>query len=242
MASGALALSSCQTGEPPAAADTPAAAALSSAETAADTPPPSYLPAFESGAMVALPAPRKQGGMPLIQALALRSSHRTYGDEEIELHTLSDLLWAAFGVNRSAQGLRTAPSAVNTQDIDVYLAVEKGLFRYEAKGHALRAVAPDDLRTLTGTQSFAARAPAVLVYVSDYGKLSALSRLEYGDMNLAWSWIHTGFISQNVYLFCASEGMSTVVRALVDREALEEKMGLESTKHVTMVQSVGYSV
>jgi SagB-type dehydrogenase family enzyme len=251
LAGGALTLSGCGNGGPPASAVSPALFTAESASTArqpaqppADTlpPPPEYLPRIEAGgATVALPAPRSEGGMPLMRALALRSSQRTYGREEMELHALFEMLWAASGVNRPSRGLRTAPSAVNTQDIEIYLCAEKGLFRYDPEPHALQAVSPDDLRTLTGTQSFAGQAPVVLVYVSDYGKLRGLSGLEYGDLNIAWSWIHTGFISQNVYLFCASEGLSTVVRAMVNRTAWEEKMGLESMKHVTMVQSVGYS-
>jgi SagB-type dehydrogenase family enzyme len=243
LAGGALTLAGCGNGAPAHSGDSPAAVTPFSAETvsAADTPPPAYLPEFASGAMISLPRPRTGGGMPLMDALMLRKSRRSYDKREIPVQTLSDLLWAAFGINRPAQGLRTAPSAINTQDIELYIAVVKGVHRYDAKGHALQAVMPDDLRALTGSQSFAAQAPLELVYVSDYGKLQDLSSGEYGGMTLAWSWIHTGFISQNVYLFCASEGLSTVVRGMVDRFELEDKIGLDSMRHISMVQSVGYA-
>jgi SagB-type dehydrogenase family enzyme len=243
LAGGALTLAGCSGGAPPAAADTleQTAPPSGTTDTAADSPPAEYLPPIDgSFDSVPLPAPKKSGGLPLMEALALRESRRSYAKGEIPLQTLSDLLWAAFGINRPSKGLRTAPSAVNAQDVDIYLATAKGLFLYRPGEHALQAVLAGDLRPLTATQSFAAQAPVNLVYVSDYRKLESLSSGEYGEVTLAWSWINTGFISQNVYLFCASEGLGTVVRAWVDRSELEDAMGLEDGKHITMAQSVGY--
>jgi nitroreductase len=238
---GALALSGCGSASSPNGSpgpqDSPPAAA---AGAASPTPAPEFLPQIDGNvSTVALPAPRTEGGLPLMRALELRASHRTYGREEIPMQVLSDLLWAAIGINRPS-GLRTAPTAVNVQDIEIYLATGKGAFRFDPRPHALQAVLADDVRALTGTQSFAGEAPVNIIYVSDYGKLGGLNYGIYGADSVAWSWTHTGFISQNVYLFCASEGLSTVVRALLDRDSLAKKIGLESTKHITMAQSVGY--
>jgi SagB-type dehydrogenase family enzyme len=243
LAGGALTLSGCASTPAPLDSSASEPALISTGCGATPTVPitPQYLPQIDgSFSSLALPAPRTEGGLPLMQALKARISRRAYGPEEIPVHILSDLLWAAFGISRLAQGLRTAPTAVNSQDIDIYLATAKGLFLYKPETHALQIVLPDDLRSQTGTQSFAADAPLNLLYVSDYEKLSGLAAGEYGQMNLSWSWIHTGFISQNVYLYCASEGLATVVRAYVERDALEDKMGLASGKHITMAQSVGY--
>lgn len=240
---GLLALPGCGKTSPPAVSPSPEGSTpAASAFTATVSPPPEFLPQIDgSFDTVALPVPETDGGLPLMQALTLRASRRAYSREEISLQVLSNLLWAAFGVNRSASGLRTAPSALNVQDIEIYLATAKGMFRFDARPHALEAVLADDVRALTGTQSFAGQAPLNLVYVSDYAKLGqSNSRDLGGNVNLAWSWAHTGFISQNVYLFCASAGLATVVRAMFNRDSLVEIMGLASTKQITLVQSVGY--
>jgi nitroreductase len=154
---------------------------------------------------------------------------------------ISDLLWAAFGVNRPDSELRTAPSAINLQDIDIYLVTAKGVFRFDAGPHVLQTILPDDVRAFAGTQSFAALAPVNLVYVSNYLKFSGASEEDLGDdLSVAWSWTHACFISQNVYLFCASEGLATVVRAMVDRTLLSEKMKLDATQKIVLAQTVGY--
>jgi SagB-type dehydrogenase family enzyme len=206
------------------------------------SPPLEYLPRIDGSlTTVALPAPRLDGGIPLLQALARRASRRAYGPDEIPVQVLSDLLWAAFGVNRPSSGLRTAPSAVNAQDIEIYLATAKGMFRFDARTHGLQAMLPDDVRSLTGVQASAGPSPVSLVYVSDYEKLRSLKNRDLGeDSDAVWSWTHTGFISQNVYLFCASEGLATVMRAIFDRDSLAERMGLDNSKHITLVQTVGY--
>jgi nitroreductase len=205
-------------------------------------PSPEFLPRIDgSFTSLPLPAPDLGGGLPLMQALALRESRRVYRGDELPLQILSEILWAAFGINRADKGLRTAPSAVNVQDIEIYLAAAPGLFRYDPKPHALAAVKPDDLRAATGTQDFPAGAPVNLIYVSNYGKLAPITIPELGaDSSVAWAWTHTGFVSQNVYLYCASRGLATVVRAWVDRKPLAEKMGLAGDRYITMAQTVGY--
>jgi nitroreductase len=171
-----------------------------------------------------------------MQALLKRHSTRAFRQEELGVQVLSDLLWTAFGVNRPETGGRTAPSAYNVRDIDIYLATAKGLYRYEAGNHSLTALLPDDLRASTGTQSYVAGAPVNLVYVSDHGRMASFTAQDREQ----WSWAHSGLIAQNVYLFCASEGLVTVVRSTIDRERLAGRMGLNDSQHITLAQSLGY--
>ncbi len=196
-----------------------------------------YLPAaVPGGEPLALPEPAMGGGMPLVEASWNRRTIRDYKTDEIPVHLLSRLLWAGFGVNRPETGQRTAPSAHNSQDISTYVATEKGLFRYDAGAHSLEPVLSDDVRSPTVlNQPEAAEAPIQLIYVSDYGRLGANQ-----DQNVRWSWAHTGLIAQNVYLYCASEGLATVVRSSFTLEMLEDSMPLGFSDHITLVQAVGY--
>jgi nitroreductase len=189
----------------------------------------------QSPKTIQLPAPVKTGGKPLMQALAERQSGREFGTQKLAPQTLSNLLWAAWGINR-ADGRRTAPSARNWQDIDVYVTLPEGLYVYDAKAHVLTLVVAEDLRGATGSQPFPAQAALNLVYVSDGAKVPAATPEADRAM---YAGAHTGFISQNVYLFCASEGLSTVVRALVDRPALAKRMQLRPDQRITFVQTVG---
>jgi SagB-type dehydrogenase family enzyme len=185
---------------------------------------------------IVLPKPRMEGGKPLMEALGARKSTRDYSEKELPPQVLSDLLWAAFGINRPDSGKRTAPSARNWQEIDIYVATAAGLFRYDAVNHRLDPVVGQDVRAQTGQQPFVAAAPVNLVYVADYAKMGSAPET-VKDFYAAGD---TGFISQNVYLFCASEGLATVVRGLVDREALSKKMGLKDNQRITFAQTVGY--
>jgi nitroreductase len=182
-----------------------------------------------------LPPPRTEGGKPLMQALKERRSTRAFSPEKLPPQVLSGLLWAAFGVNRP-DGHRTAPSAMNRQTIDIYLATPDGLYLYEAKSHRLQGILPEDVRAATGTQDFVRAAAVNLVYVADYARMGNSSP----DDKLLYSGAETGFIAQNVYLYCASEGLVTVVRASVDRAALARTMHLRPDQHIVLAQSVGY--
>ncbi len=185
---------------------------------------------------IKLPKPRMEGGKPLMQALKERASSRAFGQEKLSDQVLSDLLWAACGINRADSGKRTAPTARNWQEIDVYVALENGLYLYDAAGNVLKLVLAEDIRATTGTQSFVKTAPVNLIFVADYAKMK-----DAGDADKAmYAATDTGFISQNVYLFCASEKLATVVRGLVDRKALAEKMKLREDQKVVLTQSVGY--
>jgi len=183
-----------------------------------------------------LPAPQTDSGRPLMQVLKERSTSRSFSARKLPLQVLSNLLWAAFGVNRPESGHRTAPSAKDRQEIDIYVAMAEGLYVYEAKTHVLQPVLAVDIRAMTGRQSFVADAPVNLVYVADLGRMGKVSKEEQDLYSAA----DTGFISENVYLFCASEGLATVVRGSVDRETLAQAMRLRPDQKIILAQTVGY--
>jgi nitroreductase len=183
-----------------------------------------------------LPLPRDEGGKPLMQALKARRSMREFADRPLPAQVLSDLLWAAFGVNRPQSGDRTAPSWRRAIEIEIYVVMADGVWRFVPQGHSLVPHARGDLRAKTGVQSFAAAAPVNLVYVADGSRLHNASAEE----QRLWAYTDTGFIGQNVYLFCASEGLATVFRASLDREALAHALQLRPGQFVTCSQTVGY--
>ncbi|MEW6753098.1 MAG: SagB/ThcOx family dehydrogenase [Candidatus Latescibacterota bacterium] len=185
---------------------------------------------------LALPAPRTSGGRPLMDVLRDRHSVREFSAQEIPAQVLSDLLWAACGVNRPGDGKRTAPSAHNWQELDVYAVLATGAYRYDARAHRLVSVAQGDLRPLAGTQPFVATAPLNLVYVADTARMAGASP----EDQALYLGADTGFVGQNVYLFCASEGLATVVRASVDRAPLARALGLGPQHRVVLAQTVGY--
>jgi SagB-type dehydrogenase family enzyme len=180
--------------------------------------------------------PQLDKGRPLMQVLKDRSSSRSFSKEKLPLQVISDLLWAAFGVNRTETGKRTAPSAVNWQEIDIYVATSDGLYLYDAKAHILKPILSEDIRAMTGRQEFVKDAPINLIYVADYSRIGTVTKEDKDFYSAA----DTGFISQNVYLYCASEGLATVVRGSIDRRALAKVMKLRSDQKVILAQSVGY--
>jgi SagB-type dehydrogenase family enzyme len=174
--------------------------------------------------------------MPLMQALANRHSTREFSSQKLAPQMLSNLLWAAFGINRPGEGKRTAPSAMNWQEIDIYVATADGLYVYDAKGNKLDPVVAEDTRGATGTQAFVKDAPVDLVYVADLAKTGRASGSDR-DMYVA---ADAAFIAQNVYLFCASEGLAVVVRGSVDRAAFAKAAKLRPDQKVVLAQTVGY--
>lgn len=182
-----------------------------------------------------LPAPRMDGGMPLMQALRERKTGREFRPDALRPQMLSNLLWAAFGVNRADNGHRTAPSAMNAQEIDVYVATAEALYRYDAPGSALQMVVRGDIRGKTGGQEFATVAPVTLVFVADYARMEKATP----EQKASYANFDAGCISQNVYLFCASEGLSTVVHEL-DRKALADAMSLRPDQKIVFAQAVGF--
>ena len=191
--------------------------------------------AQETGA-VKLPPPETAGGMPLMQALKARHSTREFVSKPLPPQLLSNLLWAASGVNRPESGQRTAPSAHDWREIDVYVTTADGAYRYDPPTHTLKRVAAGDIRHLTGVQDFVASAPLNLVYVADLDRMSGAGTEDKAFYSAA----DAGFIAQNVYLYCASAGLAVVVRGLVDREALGAALGLKRHQRIILSQTVGY--
>lgn len=184
---------------------------------------------------VVLPPPRMEGGKPLMEALRQRRTVRDFKTDKLSLPVLGNLLWAAFGINRPETGGRTAPSAMNSQEVDLYVALAEGIYLYEPKAHQLKPVLVGDFRGKTSGQAFATNAPVTLVFVADHarlGKAKPEGRAFYADVD-------TGYISQNVYLFCASEGLGTVVHDL-DRAPLLAVLKLRPEQRIVLAQAVGY--
>jgi SagB-type dehydrogenase family enzyme len=191
---------------------------------------------FATAADIQLPPPQTTGGKPLMTVLKERKSSRQFSSRPLPPQVLSNLLWAAFGINRP-DGRRTAPSAVNWQETSVYVVLPEGAYVYDAQKNLLREVASGDLRKYTGSQDFVATAPVNLVYVAD---LSKTGRDPNSESTQLFTNADTGFIAQNVYLFCASEGLATVVRGLVNREELAKVLKLRPNQRITLSQTVGY--
>jgi len=183
-----------------------------------------------------LPPPRMEGGMPLMQALKARHSTREFGSQPVPTQTLSDLLWAAGGVNRAEVGKRTAPSARDWREIEIYVVTARGVQVYLPETHALRRVLERDVRAATGRQDFPGVAPLNLVYVANYQRMNGVD----DEQKAFYAAADTGFMAQNVYLFCASSGLGVVVRGAVDREVLAAALNLGPQQHITLAQTVGY--
>ncbi|HUZ74183.1 MAG TPA: SagB/ThcOx family dehydrogenase [Stellaceae bacterium] len=204
---------------------------LASAALAA-SPAAAVAPALKP---IALPAPRRDGGMPLTTALKLRRSTREYSDRPLPVPVLSDLLWSAFGINRPS-GDRTAPYWRHVMVMDIYVATADGVWLYEPKDHRLVPRLDADIRARTGLQDFVGIAPLNLVYVAHGERMTDISPEE----RRLYASVDTGFIGQNVYLFCASEGLATVFRGAVDYARLARILNLPDGQFVTFAQTVGY--
>jgi len=184
---------------------------------------------------IALPGPRRHGGLPLMEALSRRRSAREFAADALPLPLLSSLLWAAYGCNRPDGG-RTAPSALNAQEIDVFVALPAGAYGYDAAAHRLLLVAASDLRRVTGYQDFVDEAPMDLVYVADHARMGLVP---VGKRE-CYASVAAGAIAQNVYLFAAGNGLVTVLRAWIDRAAIADALGLTHDQQVLLSQTVGY--
>jgi len=185
---------------------------------------------------VVLPPPTLSSQVTLERSLKHRLSTRTFLPDPLPLGTLSALLWAGFGINRSESDGRTAPSAHNWQETDVYAVLAEGAYRYDAHEHRLLLVSAEDLRRYTGTQDFVATAPLNLIYVADFSRMPNVSEEDRAFLAGA----DAGCIAQNVYLCCSGMGLATVVRGLVDRRRLAQVLGLTATQRITLAQTVGH--
>jgi nitroreductase len=191
--------------------------------------------AGDSATAIVLPPPAMQGGLPLMEALAARYSSREFARDPLSMQMLSNLLWAAYGINRAGGG-RTAPSALNAQEIDVFVALPAGAYRYDAAANRLDLVAASDLRSVTGYQDFVDEAPLDLVYVADHTRMGLVPVAQRESFASAAA----GAIAQNVYLFAAGNGLATVIRAWIDRAAIADALGLTHDQQVLLSQTVGY--
>jgi len=184
--------------------------------------------------VVKLPAPNKKGGMPLYEALSKRQTNREFSDKKLTAQQLSDLLWCANGVNRE-NGKRTAPSARNAQEIQIYVFTKEGVFLYNANENTLAYVSTKDMRPeMTSRGTMITDAPVTLLFVADYSKMELFDdagREFYGATD-------AGFVSQNVYLYCAANGLNTVVMGAIDRVKIAELLGFKGK--AILAQPVGY--
>lgn len=196
-------------------------------------PPPSL---GDAAASIQLPPPERGGGAALLEALARRRSSREYRDEALPMPMLSTLLWAADGINR-ADGGRTAPSALDAREIDIVVALPQGAYRFDPVAHALLLICASDVRRVTGYQDFVDEAPLDLVYVADHARMARIPVAQ----RTSFASVAAGAIAQNVYLYAASVGLGTVLRAWIDREAIAQALGLNHDQEVLLSQTVGYA-
>jgi nitroreductase len=188
---------------------------------------------------IQLPQPVTSGGRPFMEVVKDRKSGEGFDSRDLSMETLSNLLWAGFGINRPDSGKRTAPSAMNTQEIDIYVLLAAGAYIYDPKANVLNPVVAEDLRSRAAMKPTMQSAPVHLVYIADYGKLKG------GDAGMRerfkmYSHAHAGFIGQNIYLFCASEGFSTRFHASFDDGSLRTALKLTDDQTIIYPQVVGY--
>ena len=200
---------------------------------------------------IALPRPKESGRMSVMAALKKRKTDRTISDKKISLQLLSNLLWAAFGVNREkgpfdALG-RTAASASNAQEIALYVALSEGVYLYEAALHHLKPVMSGDLRPLAiGAKqgNAGANAPVRIIYVVDIAKFGTAGFQEPGlkdpKTQNAYYYVDTGLIAGNVAVFAASQGLAAWFHNC-QKESLVSKLQLKADQHVLFAQTVGYA-
>jgi SagB-type dehydrogenase family enzyme len=185
---------------------------------------------------IQLPDPVTTGGMPLMDVLKNRKSSREFSEQKIDNQTLSNLLWAAFGYNRVEEKRRTAPTARNRQEIEIYCAMENGLYLWNAERNVLTLITKEDIRATTGQQDFVVSAPLNLIFVCNNTRFDGA----FDETHQKSTFIDTGFISENVYLYCASVGLATVVRGLFDSDTLAKAMQLPDSQWIVITQTVGY--
>jgi len=184
---------------------------------------------------VTLPPAQKTGGMPLMEAFQLRKSQRSFSSKELTIQQISNLLWAAYGINRP-DGFRTVPAAKNWFEYDIYVVKSDGWFLYDVRKHALLKMGNEDLRIYGGTQDFVKAAPVILVYVADFGRMTGAT----DELRKFFSAVDLGYISQNVYLWCASEGLATIILGQVDKPKVHDVLNLKPAQQVILSQPVAY--
>ena len=183
---------------------------------------------------IKLPAPDTKGGKPLMECMTLRKSSRSFSSKKLSPQILSNIFYAADGISRK-DGRKTVPTARNVQNQMIYAATADGSWLYLPKTHTLKKLGSKDIRSVCGKQGFHADAPLVLIYVAEPAKIGNTPEQQ---QNFAAN--HAGYASQNVYLYAASEGLATVVCAMVDREALAKALDLPVSRQIMYSQPIGY--
>jgi nitroreductase len=184
---------------------------------------------------IALPQPDQRSGLPLMTALSFRSSTREFAPTPLSMDTLGELLWAADGVNRPVSGGRTAPSPHAFNEIDIYVALPNGVYRYDAPNHQLLLKHAIDARNLTGYQDFVGKAPLDLVYVVRTSSLQEMPQ----QQRERFSAVTAGAIAQNVALYCASTGLVNVIRGWINHQLLADALRLNEDELPILAQTVG---
>lgn len=185
---------------------------------------------------IILPKPKTEGGKPLMEVLKNRQSARTFQNKELLLQDISNILWAAYGINRENSNRRTVPSARNKQEFDIYLSLSRGLYLWNPIENTLFLVKKGDFRKEIGMQDFVATAPLILIYVANFDKMDGMD----DDKRVFYSANDCGYICQNVYLYAASENLNTVVIGSVNKEKVSELLNLKKSQHVILAQPIGY--
>lgn len=185
---------------------------------------------------IKLNQPDKTRGSSLMNALNLRASIRNWAKKEMDKQDLSDLLWAANGINRTEKSLRTAPSAHNAKDIDLFVFTEQGVYLYNPEKHSLTTLKEGDFRSQIGKQSYVDKAPLSLILVSD------IRRFKKADEKLCLNWaaLDAGMVSQNISLFCASANLGTVPRTFFNEGKIRKVLGLKPSQYIMLHHPVGY--
>ncbi len=186
--------------------------------------------------IIKLPAPQTEIGKPLMQALKLRATSRSFDTLKLKLQDISNILWAAYGINRPETGKRTVPSAMNWQEYNIYVVLQEGVYLYDSKENILKLINKGDFREFCGVQDFIKIAPLNLVYVADFSKVTRVNEVD----KIIFVAADCGFIAQNVYLYCASEGLACVVRGMVNKEKLPEVLKLSKNQRIILSQTIGY--
>ncbi len=194
---------------------------------------------------IILPDPQKELDYPLMKALENRRTTRRWKDTVLTEQEISNLLWAACGITRIKKGnmksKRTAPSACNSQEIRVYVIMKQGVFIYNEDNNELHMIHSKDIRESIGTQKMMKSAPLGLVFVTDLSRMSG-PLFKSQEARQFCAWVDTGYISQNIYLYCASANLGTAVLALVDRETLHKSMNLQDHEKIVLTQVVGHVI
>ena len=183
---------------------------------------------------ISLPKPQKEGGKSITYCLQNRKSTKEFSSKAISEQQISNILWAAYGFNRPDK--RTVPSAMNCQEFTLYIFLPSGIYRWNDKTNELIQLSKGDHRKDAGKQDYVATAAMNIVYVADYSKMGSIDPNNVSNMAYA----DCGFIAQNVYLYCGSEGLGSVIRGYVDKDLLAKTLNLKAKEHVILSQSIGF--